>query len=405
MNRPALPFAEFVALIALMFAMIAFGTDSMLPALPEIARDLGLDDANRAQLVVTSFVLGTGIGQLFTGPLSDALGRKPVISGGLLLFMLGSLLAWKVGTLDWLLVARFLQGLGVSAPRTVTLAMVRDLYAGRMMARVMSIAMALFVLVPAVAPLTGQWIAQALGWRTIFLSFVLFALVGLGWLNLRQGETLAPDRRRPLRVASFLGAAREVLTSRIVMTYVLILSVGYGALFGYLSSAQQVFVDVFGAGDRFPLFFAAIALFSGVSGFVNAALVVRLGMRRMIVTAFSMILLADIAMTIFLLVASPPDEVAFGAFLAWSMLAFLVPGLTFGNLNALAMEPMGHIAGMASAIIGALSTMLGVSIAIPIGLAFDGTILPLLVGFSLCAAAALALMLTTSHGAHRDDGP
>lgn len=395
MNRPALPFAEFVALIAVMFAMIAFGTDSMLPALPEIARDLGLDNANRAQLVVTSFVLGTGLGQLFTGPLSDTLGRKPVISAGLGLFMLGSLLAWQVQSLEWLLAARFLQGAGVSAPRTVTLAMVRDLYAGRMMARVMSIAMALFVLVPAVAPLMGQAIMQAFGWRSIFLSFVLFAAIGLIWLNLRQGETLAPDRRRPLRVASFIAAGREVLTSRIVLTYMAILSFGYGALFGYLSSAQQVFVDVFGVGDAFPLFFAGIALFSGISGFVNAALVVRLGMRLMATTAFAVILICNLALIGALLFLPLSQGVLFGLFLGWSVLAFLVPGLTFGNLNALAMEPMGHIAGMASAMIGAISTMFGVLIAIPIGLAFDGSILPLLVGFTICSALSLGLMLTT----------
>jgi len=398
-NRPALPFAEFIILIALMFSMIAFGTDSMLPALPEIARDLGLDEVNRAQLVITSFVLGTGVGQLVTGPISDTLGRKVVITGGLLLFMLGAVMAYLVDSFEWMLVARVIQGVGVSAPRTVTLAMVRDLYTGRMMARVMSFSMILFVLVPAVAPLIGQTLFLSFGWRSIFIAFILFGLIGLLWLNLRQPETLPPKARRPLRIKTYLAAAREVLTSRVVMTYTMVIAFSFAALFSYLSSAQQIYVDSFGVGEDFPLYFAVIALISGISGFVNAALVVRLGMRPLATLATGVLFAASVIFALILRFAHLDQSTLFHLFLLWSVISFLVPGLTFGNLNALALEPMGHVAGMASAIVGAVGTVLAVGVAVPIGLAFDGTPTPLVTGFAVCSALSFLLMLSNPKGA------
>lgn len=390
----ALPFAEFIALIAILFSLIAFGTDSMLPAFPEIARDLALEDVNRAQLVLSAFVFGTGAGQLITGPVSDAFGRKPVITAGIVVFILACLLAYVAQTLEWMLFARFLQGVGISAPRTVTMAMVRDLYAGRMMARVMSIAMAIFVLVPAVAPLMGQTLFLAFGWRSIYLAFILFALVALIWLNLRQPETLPPAARRRFRAASFLSALSEVLKSRVTMVYTLVLSLGFGALFSYLSSAQQVFVDTFGKGTAFPAYFAVIALISGGAGFVNAALVMRLGMRVMVTTALLVECAGSVLLAGFLVSGILSADLEFAAFLGWSVMLFFMAGLTFGNLNALAMEPMGHIAGMASAIIGATATMLAMAVAVPVGLAFDGSALPLVIGVSVLSALALVLMLS-----------
>ncbi len=392
-TRP-LPFFEFILLIATMFAMIAFGSDAMLPAFPQIGADLGLSDINRAQLVITIFILGTGLGQLFTGPMSDALGRKPVILGGLLVYIVGSVMAIYAQSLEYLLVARFVQGIGVSAPRTVTIAMVRDLYAGRRMARVMSLAMTLFVLVPAVAPLIGQSIAESFGWRSIFTAFILFAILGFLWLGLRQPETLPKEKRRPLKLKIFVSAVIEVFSSKVVITYTLVLAFGYGALFGYLSSAQQIFVDTFGAGTNFPLYFAVIALISGGAGILNASLVVRFGMRPIAIFAFGSIFVITSGIALSIGLTDLSTETLFPIFLFWSVLSFFVPGLTFGNLTALTMEPMGHIAGVASAIVGAVSTFLGVLIAIPIGLAFDGTALPLMIGAAICAAVSFGLMLS-----------
>jgi DHA1 family bicyclomycin/chloramphenicol resistance-like MFS transporter len=397
-NKSALPFAEFIALIAVMFAMIAFGSDAMLPAFPRIAVDLNLDDVNRAQLVITIFLLGTGLGQLITGPMSDSLGRKPVILGGLMLFIIACVMAIFASSLTTLLIARFIQGLGVSAPRTVTIAMVRDQYSGRMMARVMSFAMTLFVLVPAVAPLIGQTLSAMFGWRSIFVAFILFALVGLGWMGQRQPETHPVEKRRPLRLSIYGAAIREVASSRIFVTYTLALSLIFGALFAYISSAQQVFVDIFDAGVNFPLYFAGIATLSGGAGILNATLVLRFGMRSMATVALGGMFVITLGFTTYLYLSGISPDTYFPIFLLWSVVAFFIPGLTIGNLNALAMEPMGHIAGMASAIIGAVSTMFGVLLAIPIGLAFNDSLLPLLGGALLFYGIAFGLMLTNPKG-------
>jgi MFS transporter, DHA1 family, multidrug resistance protein len=394
MNQKPLPFFEFIVLVAMMFAMIAFGSDAMLPAFPQIGEDLHLSDINRAQLVITIFILGTGLGQLFTGPLSDAVGRKPVILGGLLVYMAACVMAIYAQTLETLLIARFIQGVGVSGPRTVTIAMVRDLYAGRHMAQVMSLAMVLFVLVPAVAPLVGQTLTTFYGWRSIFVAFIIFAIFGFLWLGIRQPETHLPEKRRSLRWSNFRAAVIEVTTSRVVMIYTITLAFGYGSLFGYLSSAQQVFVDTLGAGTKFPLYFAGIAVISGTSGFLNASLVVKYGMRPIATWAFGTLVVITILFVLIQAFVDISQSTLLALFLVWSVLSFFVPGLTFGNLNALAMEPMGHIAGMASAIVGALSTLLGVLIAIPIGLAFDGTALPLTIGYVLCIGVSFALMLS-----------
>lgn len=400
MSRPALPFVEFIVLVAVMFSMIAFAIDSMLPAFPEIARDLDLADLNRAQLVITTFFLGTGFGQLLCGPLSDSVGRKPVIMGGVALFVAACIGAYYSQSLEMLLVMRFVQGLGVSAPRTVTLALVRDLYSGRIMAQVMSMSMVLFVLVPAVAPLVGQTIMQAYGWRSIFLAFIIFAFIGALWMGLRQPETLAPERRRPMRRAAYIAAIKEVTASRIVMTYTAVLACGFGSIFAYLSSAQQIYVGVFGVGDDFPYYFAVIALISGISGFINASLVTRLGMRLLASAAFGMMVFVTGLFILILAFRDLSPGALFWLFLVWSTLSFFVPGLTFGNLNSLAMEPMGHIAGMAAAIMGALSTLAGFLIAVPIGLAFDGTLMPMLIGMGLCNGIAFALMLSDPKSHH-----
>ena len=398
MSKPSLPYAEFVGLIAVMFAMVAFGIDAMLPAFPEVARDLALGDVNDAQLVITSFFLGTGLGQLVMGPLSDSLGRKRVILGGLSIYMLACVWALFAQSLEWLLVARFVQGFGVSGPRTVTMALIRDLYTGRPMARVMSLAMTLFVLVPAVAPLVGQTIMLTFGWRAIFVAFILFAMVGFLWLGLRQPETHPVENRQPMRLKPYGIALREVLRNRMVMTYTLAMSCSYGALFAYLSSAQQVFVGTFDAGTDFPLYFAGIAVISGGAGILNSWLVMKLGMRLLATTAYLVMLGASVAFILVLVTLDLNAGQTFVAFLGWSVISFFVPGLTFGNLNALAMEPVGHIAGMASAVMGAVSTAIGVVIAIPIGQAFDGTPLPLLIGFALCSAVSLGLMLSNPKG-------
>jgi len=392
-----LPYWEFVILVSIMFGMIAFGTDTMLPAFPNIAKDLQLSNVNKAQLIISSFILGTGIGQLISGPISDTFGRKPIITIGLGIFIIACGIAYYAKSLELMLVARFIQGLGVSAPRTVTMALIRDLYSGRKMAQVMSLAMAIFVLVPALAPSLGQILFINFGWRSIYIAFIFFALLGLIWLNLRQPETLPVSERKKLKANEYFDAFKVVITNVSVVKYTLTLALGFGALFGYLNSAQQIFVDTFSAGMKFPLYFAVISILAAPASFINASLVMKYGMKLLATIGFALqIMFATVILTI-LNTSIFSEHLFLTIFIVWSTLAFFLKGLYFGNLNALAMEPMGKIAGMASAIIGASATMVGILIAVFIGLAFDGTATPVLLGYIICSSAALLLILSQTN--------
>ncbi len=396
-TRP-LRFGEFVALLALMFSTIAFSVDAMLPALPVMAAELSPEAPNLLQLVVTVFVLGMGLGTLIAGPISDALGRKSVVAVGIAIYCGAALVAARAQTLEVLLAARFVQGLGASAPRVVTLAMVRDLYQGRMMARVMSFVMTLFVLVPAVAPAIGAGIIAVSGWRAVFLAFVVFGIVAASWMLLRQPETHPPEKRRPLRADTLRAALREVLGSRLVVTYIAALSLGFGQMFVHLSTTPQIFAELFDRQESFPFWFAGIALAAGTSGLLNATLVMKYGMRRLATTAFA----AQTALSLLMLamvLAGPPAPWDFALYFVYMCTAFFMVGLTFGNLNALALEPLGHIAGLAASVVGSVSTVLAVVIAIPIAQLYDGSLVPVVTGVMLCAALACALMLTTRRAA------
>ena len=394
MSEPAkrLSFPEFVAVIAMLFATIAFSIDAMLPALPEIAQELSPDAPNRAQLILTAFVLGMGLGTFIAGPLSDTFGRKPVILVASVLYCAAALVAAIAPSLETVLLARLVQGIGAAGPRVVSLALVRDLYSGRQMARVVSFAMMVFSLVPAVAPLLGSVIIAGFGWRAIFLAFVGFGIVSVGWLWLRQPETLPRPARRPLNARALWAALREVLTHRTVMLAVAVQTLCFATLFGTLSSTQPIFDVTFARGTEFPLWFALIAVLSGSASLVNAALVVRLGMRRMVMVTLVAQIVVSSAFVLFWLAHPVADGLAFAAYIGWTVGVFFMAGLTLGNLNAIALEPMGHIAGMAASATGAIATVVSVPIAVPIGLMFNGTPLPLALSVAgLCVAAVLVL--------------
>lgn len=385
---------EFIAMMAMLFAIVSFSIDGMLPALPRIAAELTPGDVNRAQLVVTSFVLGMGIGTLFAGPISDTVGRKPAILGGVAIYALGATAAAMAPSLGVLLAARLLQGLGSAGPRIVTLAMVRDLHAGRQMARIVSFAMMIFTLVPAVAPSVGTLIIAAFGWRGIFGALILFSCIGATWMTTRQPETLPQERRRPLRLAPLAEAAREVVSHRTAMTSIAAQTLVYGALFASLSSEQQIFDITYHRGESFPLWFAAIALTAGAASLLNATLVVRLGMRHLITAALGAQTVFSILMLLLTAGNLMPAWLDFPAYLLWTTGIFFMTSLTLGNLNALALEPLGHIAGMAASVSGALATVLAVLIAAPVGLAFDGTAVPLMAAISGLCGLGFLLMKT-----------
>ncbi|MFN6952436.1 MAG: MFS transporter, partial [Albidovulum sp.] len=348
---------------------------------------------NRAQLIITSFVFGMGLGTFLTGPLSDALGRRRVIIGGAVLYCLGAALAWVAPSLWLVLAARVLQGLGVAGPRVAAMALVRDLYAGRQMARIVSITMMVFVLVPAVAPLLGSFIIAEFGWRGIFPAFITFAFLSTLWFWLRQGETLPVRARRPMRFSTLATALREILTHRLVVMVILVMTLAFACLFATLSSTQQVFDLRFGLAESFPRWFALIAILSGLASVLNARLVVRRGMRAMATATFAAQTVNSAVMVLLFGIGLVPEAAAFWLYLYWTVTVFFMAGLTIGNLNALALEPMGHIAGTAASVVTALATVLSVVVAAPIGLAFDGTPLPLMIGVLVCSALAVPVML------------
>ncbi len=385
--------AEFVALMAMLIGTIAFSIDAMLPALPAIAAELTPDAPNRAQLIVTSFVLGMGVGTLVTGPLSDALGRKPVIIGFAGIYILGAVLATWSDTLGTMLASRVLMGIGAAGPRVVALALVRDMYAGAAMARIMSFVMMIFTLAPAVAPSLGALVLTVADWHAIFWMLVVFAAVSATWLAVRQPETLLPPQRRAFRPARLMEGARIVLGNPLIRRSIAIQTLLFGAFLGVISSVQPLFDVGYGRADTFPLWFAAIAAGAALSSGLNAAIVERVGMLRVLSLAIATVIVVTACFLATLLIGVP-DRAAFPLLLVWLLAIFGMLGLTIGNINAVAMEPVGHVAGMAASIIGAIATIVSVGIAAPLGLAFDGTAVPLATGVLVLLSAALWLTRT-----------
>jgi DHA1 family bicyclomycin/chloramphenicol resistance-like MFS transporter len=380
---------EFIALMAMMFATIAFSIDAMMPALPAISADIAPLGVAQAALVMTFFVIGMGAGTFFTGPLSDAYGRKPVVYAGLAVYALGAVLSWMAPTLELMLAARVLQGLGAAGPRVVSAAIIRDLYSGRAMASIMSLTMVVFLLVPGVAPLIGAVISDAFGWRSIFAAFLVFSIVLFVWFSTRIGETLLAEARRPLRVPLMLDAVRQMFANPTVRLSIYVQTLMLMTLFSVLTMVQPIFDVTFGREESFPLWFGAIAIASGVSSLLNAAVVGRFGMRRLVTWALAIQVLLSAVFVLWMLAGLP---FLFPVFVFWLWGVMFQGGLTVANLNAIAMEPMGHIAGMAASVIGAVSTVLGAALASPVGLLFDGTPMALIVTVLLASAAGSVLM-------------
>lgn len=383
--------AEFIAMMAMLFAMVAFSIDSMLPALPDIGQELSPDALNNAQLVLTAFIVGLGVGTFLGGPISDAFGRKPVILFAIGLYLIGALLSVFAENMTLMLLARALQGLGASGPRVVGMAVIRDLFSGREMARISSLVMFIFVLFPAVAPMIGAGIISIAGWRAVFVSFLVFGSIGALWMQLRLAETLPRTKRKTLEFAAMAQTAREVFAIPMVRIVIALLTLCSGMFFAMLQSVQPIFEQTFDRVDSFPYWFFALSLAVSGASLINARLVIRIGMRR-IVTAVVLAQLVISTMMFALSYAVLPDGLAFGLFLLWQGSMFFLVGSTMGNLNAMGMEPLGHTAGMAASIIGGVSTIAAMAIAAPLGLAFDGTIRPLALGVAvICLVAALLL--------------
>jgi DHA1 family bicyclomycin/chloramphenicol resistance-like MFS transporter len=393
-KRRALSTPELVAMVAALSALNALAIDIMLPALPDIGRAFGLTNDNDRQLVVVAYVALFGVSQLVYGPLADAYGRRGVLISALGIYILGSVLCVVAPNFELFLAARALQGLGAGATRVIAVTVVRDLTEGRRMAQVMSMAMTIFMVVPIVAPSIGQLILFVAPWRWIFGGLLLYALAITAWSMWRLPETLTPENRTLFRPRAIASAYAQVFSNRQMVGYMIATAFVTAALFAYITSAEQLFVDVYDLGAAFPIAFGAIAISISIGTFLNSRIVVRHGMRRISHT----MTLWFTAMGFVFAVLAVTVGVSFWVFMVLLALTFSVIGLTSSNFNALAMEPMGRIAGSASAVFGAVTSAGGAALGALIARAFDGTVAPFAVGLLLTGAATIVTLLWTECG-------
>lgn len=383
-------FREFALLMALLMSIVSFSIDAVLPALGEIAKVFQLQNNNQAQWVIISIFSGMTIGQLIAGPLSDAIGRKRILFTGVAIYFLGSFICFNAQSFEWFLVGRFIQGLGVSGPYVASISIVRDKYSGAQMARIMSLIMMVFMVAPAIAPSLGQLIIHFFGWRDIFVLYMVYAVVVGSWVALRLEETLIPENRLPMRIQAFKDGFKEVVSNKTTMSYLLCAGFCFGGFIGYLGTSQQIFMHQFGkSGAEFSAYFAVLAGVMGIASFTNSKIVMKFGMRPICIYGF---LGLTAISSIFLIMQLLGITITFGMFMLYACILFLLFGTLFGNLNAIAMEPMGHVAGMASAIIGASSSILSLILASIIGQLYNGTLVPMTSGFVILCG--LALMMT-----------
>lgn len=387
---------EFIALIAAIMAINALAVDIMLPGLPQIGASLGVHSENHVQFVITAYLLGFGVSQLFYGPLSDRFGRRLPLFGGLVIYVVAALGSAFVTDFTTLIILRVLQGLGAAATRVIAVSVVRDKFSGRQMAEVMSLVMMVFMILPVVAPATGQLIMLFGEWHLIFMFMAIMALVVGLWAFLRLPETLPVSHRRPLTMKSTLGGFVIVLTNRVALFYMLGTSFILGALFGYINSAQQIFVGIYQLGTLFPLAFAAVAMTLALASFLNSRLVGRFGMRRISQTMLLVFTSFSLLWMVLSIVMDGP--VPFAVLMIIYMTIMLSFSLVTANFNALAMEPLGEVAGTASSVLGFAQTVIGAALGAVIGQAFDGTTTPVATGYCVLGFVALACVLIAERG-------
>jgi MFS transporter, DHA1 family, multidrug resistance protein len=392
-DRKSLPLPEFVALMALLMSLAAMSLDAMLPALPDIRVDLNVFPENAIQAVITSMFVGMGFGQMLLGPLSDSYGRKFAVYVGMSIFIFGTVVCIVAESYSIFLFGRGLQGFGASCARVVCVALVRDLYSGKEMARIMSLIMMTFVLVPAIAPAIGQGVLLIAPWPWIFGILLMLAIGSLAWFAVRQCESHPKSKRSRFQVTMIVHAFKETVMHPISRSYTLIAGVVFGTLIGYLTTAQQIYQEIYLTGKQFPLFFGFLAICVGASSYLNSRLVIKLGMRELTlrsIATFFIFALGLLGATLY--AKGLPSLLVFMIFMSG---IFLCLGMVFGNLNALALEPLGHIAGSATSVISFVQTLISVFLGSLIGHFYDGTLYSFAFGFAFMGAISLGLILAT----------
>lgn len=384
---------EFIVLMAALMSIVALSIDAVLPALPDIGDFLSVKDATDNPKLITSIFLGLGIGQLIFGPLSDSFGRKPIVYIGFVVFIIASIICVTTKNFEMMIFGRILQGVGLASPRTMCIAMVRDSYSGDYMAKVLSFVVMIFILIPVIAPSLGQFLMNHYHWHSIFIFNLGFGVLVMLWFWIRQPETLKPQYKKSYRLSIFKTGTIAFFRIKPAVIYTILSGLITGSFMVYLSTSQRIFEQQYNMKEEFPLIFASLAVSVGLSTFMNSQLVVKFGMRKIVHFAMlSFVLISLVFIILFSSVNNPSIEILLGFF----VLQFFTIGFLFGNLRALAMEPMGHIAGIGSALNGFISTVMAVPIANYIGNFVIDSVTPLFVGFLICGLVSLALFYSNS---------
>ena len=390
MFRSKLSQFEFVALMAFLMSIVALAIDALLPALTQIGDDIGVQQSKDNQLLITMIFLGLGLGQLFFGPISDSLGRKPIVFMGFGIFILASFICINADSLETMIIGRILQGIGLSAPRTISIAMVRDSYSGDYMARIMSFITVVFILVPIIAPALGKFVLDHYNWQAIFYIQMIFSIIVSIWFWVRQPETLLKQQRIKFSSHIFSDGFKELMRYKRTIGFTIISGFITGSFMVYLSTAQQVFQMQYQLTEEFPFIFAGLAISVGAATFLNGTLVLKYGMEKLV--SLSLIGFFAISLLYILLFYNAPNP-SILVLLTFFGLQFFAIGFLFGNLRALAMQPIGHIAGIASAITGFISTMMAVPISAFIGKFVSDTVFPLFIGFLCCSILSIVILV------------
>ena len=388
-NRTTFEF-EFIALMASLMSIVALSIDALLPALPNIASDLNITNTQDTQLLITMIFLGLGFGQLIFGPLSDSFGRKPIVYIGFLLFIVATIICVTTKDFNVMIAGRILQGVGLASPRTLSIAMVRDCYSGNYMARILSIVVMVFILVPVIAPTLGQFLITYYDWQSIFYVNLLFGIAVMFWFWKRQPETLEKRKRIRFTGNLFINGTKEFFKHKDAVAFTLISGFITGSFMVYLSTSQQIFQEQYNLADMFPYIFASLAISVGLATYLNSRFVVKYGMWRIaFIAAIAYVIISVLYVIIFWSGVNPSVSVLLGFF----AMQFFAIGFLFGNLRSLAMQPLGHIAGIGAAINGFISTVMAVPIANYIGTFVIDSVLPLFIGFSIFGFLSLLIFI------------
>ena len=382
---------EFILLMASLMSIVALAIDAILPAMSAIGISVNSLDTGNNQLLITMIFLGLGCGQLLFGPLSDSFGRKPIVYIGFAVFALGSMVCVLSHSLEMIVIGRIIQGIGLAAPRTIAIAVIRDMFKGDYMAKIMSFVTTFFILVPVIAPVMGKFILNHYDWTGIFYVQLIMALAVAIWFWKRQPETLKPEYKIKFTKHVFIDGLKELLKHKETIGFTIISGFISGAFIVYLSASQVIFENQYGLIDEFPYIFAGLACGVGLSTFLNGSFVMRLGMWRL--SYLAIIVFSVNALLYVLLFWNATTNPALPIILIFMAIQFFTIGFIFGNLRAIAMEPIGHIAGIGAAITGFISTIMAVPIANYIGSFVDTTALPLFIGFTVFGFMSLALFL------------